>query len=105
MLARRQISRKDLERYVKTVLEISLTEKPSTKAANILETVYGFVESGRGNGLPAVRGTWWAGYNGLAEYLSYERGRNRENRLNSLWFGDGARLNRRALEVALTMGN
>jgi hypothetical protein len=72
---------------------------------NIIEEIVGLAEAGRGNDLPSVRGTYWTAYNGFSEWLSYSRGRSQENRLNSLWFGDGANLNRQALEVALAMAS
>jgi hypothetical protein len=50
-----------------------------------------------------VSGTFWTAYNGVAEWLSYQRGRTQANRLNSLWFGDSAAMNRQALETALEM--
>ena len=63
----------------------------------------GLAEAGRGNTLPSVRGTLWTAYNGVSEWLTYNRGRSEDNRLNSLWFGDSALTNRHALEVALDM--
>jgi hypothetical protein len=45
---------------------------------------------------PAVQGSYWTAYNGVSEWLGYSRGKNEGNRLNSLWFGDGANLNRHA---------
>ena len=45
----------------------------------------------------------WTAYNGVAEWLGYQRGNSQDNRLNALWFGDGANLNRHALETALEM--
>jgi hypothetical protein len=68
-----------------------------------VEQVLALCESGKGNNLPAIRGTYWSAYNGVTEWLSYQRGRSQGNRLNSLWFGDGAALNRRALETAVAM--
>ena len=65
--------------------------------------IVGLAEAGRGNELPSVSGTLWTAYNGVAEWLGYRRGNSQGNRLNSLWFGDSAGLNRRALEAALEM--
>jgi len=53
--------------------------------------------------LSSVSGTYWTSYNGVTEWLSHQRGYSQENRLNSLWFGDGAQLNKHALETALAM--
>jgi len=102
LLARKSINQADLRKYVRRVLKVD-EENPSTRSLNIVEEIVRLAETGRGNDLPSIRGTLWAGYNGLAEWLTYNRGRSDDNRLNSLWFGDGLSTNRYALEVALGM--
>ena len=42
----------------------------------------------------------WTMYNSVNYYLNHERGRNLENRYNSMWFGDSRRLDQKALELA-----
>jgi hypothetical protein len=69
----------------------------------LLDHVVGNFEAGRGSDLAAARGTWWAAYNAVTEYLSHARGRTEDGRLNSLWYGEGAQLNARALQNALQM--
>jgi phage/plasmid-like protein (TIGR03299 family) len=103
LLAHKSINQADLRRYVKKVLGVKDDEEPSTRMKNVMEEVIALCETGKGNDLPSVRGTYWSSYNGVTEWLSYQRGRNAENRLNSLWYGDGAALNRKALETALQM--
>ena len=73
------------------------------RGERLLERIQPLFEKGRGNDLPGVRGTWWAAYNAVSEYLTHERGRAADTRLDSLWFGQGANLNGRALSVALEM--
>jgi hypothetical protein len=68
-----------------------------------VEEIVRLAEAGRSNDLPSIRSTYWSAYNGVSEYLTYNRGRSEDNRLNSLWFGDSALTNRHALEVALDM--
>jgi len=68
--------------------------------ASLLDSIIGNFEQGRGQQLPASRGTYWTAYNAVTEYLSHERGRTQDSRLNALWFGDGATMNQRALTVA-----
>lgn len=102
LLARKSINQVDLRKYVRRVLKID-EENPSTRSLNIVEEIARLAETGRGNNLPSIRGTLWAAYNGVSEYLTYNRGRSEDNRLNSLWFGDSANLNRHALETALDM--
>jgi phage/plasmid-like protein (TIGR03299 family) len=103
LLARRSINQADLRRYVKRVLGVQEDQEPSTRMSKIMEEIIALAESGRGNNLPAVRGTYWSAYNGVTEWLSYERGRSPGSRLNSLWFGGSATMNRQALDTALAM--
>jgi phage/plasmid-like protein (TIGR03299 family) len=103
LLARRDINQADLRKYVKRVLKVEEQEEISTRTANVIERIVGLFETGRGNDLPTVRGTLWTAYNGVSEYLGYVRGRSQQTRLDSLWFGEAAGLNRHALQVALDM--
>jgi phage/plasmid-like protein (TIGR03299 family) len=102
-LARTGINEADLRRYVKRVLRVEGEQDISTRTTNIVEEIVRLAEAGRGNDLPSIRGTYWSAYNGVSEWLTHNRGRSEDSRLNSLWFGDGASLNRHALEVALDM--
>lgn len=103
LLARKSINQADLTKYVKRVLKVDDAEEISTRAKNTVAEIIALCDSGRGNNLPSVSGTYWTAYNGVSEWLSYNRGRNADTRLNSLWFGDSANLNRQALETALDM--
>ena len=76
-------------------------EELSTKTQNKLDQIIDLVLHGDGNDRPNVRGTWWAAYNGVTQYLNYEASRQTETRLKSLWFGQGAKLNSYALSLAL----
>lgn len=61
---------------------------------------------GRGAELAAAKGTVWGLLNALTEFVDHERrARNREYRLDSAWFGQGANLKQRALEQALQMAS
>jgi phage/plasmid-like protein (TIGR03299 family) len=101
-LARKSVNQADLRKYVRRVLKVE-DGQDSTRSRNIVEEIVRLAEAGRGNDLPSVRGTLWTAYNGVSEWLTYNRGRSEDNRLNSLWFGDSALINRLALEVALDM--
>ncbi len=117
LLQRKSINQADLRKYVKRVFEVegddtaifkenrSKEEKEvcSERQKNILESVIELCETGKGNGLPSVKGTYWSAYNGVTEYLSYVNGRNEDNRLNSLWFGQNATMNKLALQAAVEM--
>lgn len=121
-LASRGVDEDDLRRYVRTVFsrgalpsageaapevvdaEIALDE-PAERGGRLFDSVRRLFESGRGNDRPAVRGTWWAAYNAVTEYLAHERGGDRDTRINSLWFAGGSRLNERALKAALVLAS
>lgn len=105
-LARKQISRVDLERYVKICLEVNPDAKAddiSTRKANQIADVISLFESGRGMDMKGVKGTVWAAYNAVTEYLTHNAGNNADSRYNSLWFGNGAVRNQVALTAAIAL--
>jgi len=63
---------------------------------------------GAGNDVAGIRGTWWAAYNAITQWLTHERGssigspRDRaERRFEALHLGEGRRLSMRALMLAI----
>lgn len=102
-LVRTSINQQDVRKYVYRVLEIEDESKASTRIKNIAQEIIDLAETGKGNDLPSVRGTLWASFNGITQYLAYDRGTDRSKRLDSLWFGDSAVLNQKALDIALEM--
>lgn len=105
LLAAKSINQVDLKKYIKRVFELDGVEDAdvSTRSKNIMEEVIGLCESGKGNNLPSVKGTYWSAYNGVTEYLSYVSGRNASNRIDSLWFGKANDMNKDALSAAVEM--
>jgi phage/plasmid-like protein (TIGR03299 family) len=103
LLARKEVNPHDLRRYVKRVLRVDEGDPLPARTATQVEQVVGLCEAGKGNDLASVRGTLWAAYNGVTEWLGYGRGRSRQSRLDSLWFGEAAAINRHALHVALSL--
>jgi phage/plasmid-like protein (TIGR03299 family) len=101
------VKRDDLRDYVKRVL--LLTDDPkkpgelSKKSADTFAAVLEAFDSGKGTDIKKVRGTWWNAYNAVTEFLSYSRGKTADGRLDSLWFGEGFKINEDALDVALEM--
>ena len=103
-LASRQINKDDLKKYVRIVFNAG-TDNLSTRKQNILHKVEGLFETGKGNDLPGVAGTYWAAYNAVTEYLNYDKGNSVANRLDSLWFGQNSVQNRDALRTAVTLAS
>lgn len=52
-----------------------------------------------GSDIPGVKGTRWAMLNAVTELVDHERGRSVSTRLESAWFGTGAAMKSRALEL------
>lgn len=106
-LANKTVNIKDLERLVKLVFvgdNYLEEEKLGVKRGNrIFANVLELFETGRGTDLSGVKGTAWGAYNAVNEYLQYERGNDDENRLDKMWFGDSATLNKRALDIITKM--
>jgi phage/plasmid-like protein (TIGR03299 family) len=107
-LAKRGVNSKTLEKYVKIVLskkeEVNEEEETSTKMENMLLKVFGAFEDPRGGAL--APGTWWAAYNAITEYLSYDSPTHSDsNRLSSLWYGPGLKMNQNALDIAIKMAS
>jgi len=104
-LASRQIKSSDLKKYCKIVLgkETVADDELSTRTKNQIEAITRLFDEGRGNDNPYIAGSWWAAYNGVTEWLSYERGNNADNRMASLWFGQNKNVNQLAFEQAVEL--
>jgi hypothetical protein len=61
-------------------------------------------DNGRGNKQAEIAGTLWAAYNGAIELIDHHQThRNPWQRLDSLWFGDGAKIKDMAYQEACAM--
>ena len=105
-LASKEINSADLEKYVKLVfnaskkLELAGGNLDQLDNKRILNSIIPIFEKGRGNDMKEVKGTLWTAYNAITEYLQYEKGTDSNVRLDSVWFGQSAAMNKKALEVA-----
>lgn len=98
------VNAEDVAKFVVRVLDMESEDGTiSTRAANQLEKIVGLFEKGIGNDLKGVRGTMWAGYNALTQYLSWEASRSDVSRYDSLWFGQNHAINEKALSLALEL--
>lgn len=87
---------------------VRVIEPDATVGRRLLEDVRPLFEAGVGNDRKGVRGTWWAAYNAVTEWLTHHRGstagterEQAERRFDSLHLGPGRRLGVRALMLAL----
>jgi phage/plasmid-like protein (TIGR03299 family) len=103
-LAEIQIKKAGLDEYLAAVFPMPSDDK-DTAAINRVTTARQksgqLFETGRGNGAEKVRGTLWAAYNGIAEFVDYgSTRRDASQRLESIWFGSGYLTKARAFNVA-----
>jgi phage/plasmid-like protein (TIGR03299 family) len=108
-LSRMPVNTRSLKAYVRRVFVPKLIEADATDedlaeattCARIVPEVIRLYEEGAGSQMQGVEGTMWGAYNAVTNYLSHERGRTQDARVDSLWFGESKKLNERALKVAL----
>lgn len=99
---RKVVSEKDLARFVRVVHsggDKSVMDSEEA-AKRLLPKIQERYEAGTGMDIPGVRGTWWAAYNAVTEYLTHDSGRSADTRAASNLFGVNANTNSTALAVA-----
>lgn len=75
---------------------------PNAKAKNRIEALYN--GHGHGANLASAQGTAYGLLNAVTEYVDHERGtHNKDNRIDSAWFGVGAELKELALREAYAL--
>lgn len=117
-LTKLQVDQDLLKKYIKLVFKDEEKDKEEEAAnddgkrkytvkeddARLIENkIIPLFEAGKGAQLPGVRGTMWGAFNAVTEFLNWHTGRTADARLDSLWFGQNASTNKRALEVALDL--
>jgi len=104
-LARVNINQNWLDEYIDQVMPPPQDKEPSTRLLNIRNDMKGCFDSAS-NRLPGIRGTAWAAYNSVTEYVDHFRKvpklkKDKTRRLESIWVGSGAQIKERALDTAL----
>ena len=105
-LTTRHVNKTDLEKYVDVVFyngKAAESDREKIARENLNNELQRLFETGYGNDMAGVRGTVWALYNGVTQYLSYEAGRSTDVRIDSLWFGDNKATNQKAFDAALEL--
>lgn len=99
----------NLDQYIIKVLKPKFEIVDETTDEEIVENlpratekVKELFETGRGQNNPAIRGSYWAAYNAVTEWVDYHRG-NPETRLEKAWFGKGHKIKSLALKEAVSL--
>lgn len=108
-LANHYPSRQQLEQYFANLYPDGPYAK-NRRAENVRSELLRLFENGRGQDIPETRLTTWAAFNAVTEFVDHfrsTRGRSPQakasRRLESAWFGSGARLKADAWTAALEM--
>lgn len=108
-LATHYPSLRQLEEYFRQVYPDS-PDGESTRTKNVRQELLRLFEKGIGHDIPEIRHSTWTALNAVTEYVDHYRSTRGKtaadrasNRLDSAWFGSGARLKERAWELALQM--
>jgi len=110
LLAAKRCSDADFEAYVlRTLAQPDEEGEPGhTVGKRLLETIKPLFHGGAGHDRPGARGTWWAAYNAVTQWLTHMRGapmgteaERAARRFEALHLGAGRRLSIRALMLAL----
>lgn len=106
-MANRKVKASEASKYFDNVLNLSpnLPAGPAPANGRALKRMQALFEGhGRGAELSTAKGTTWGLLNAVTEFVDHERrARSREFRLDSAWFGQGAAVKQRALDLALDM--
>lgn len=108
-LARKGVVTEDIKEYIRLVFQPKVVlpkegEEVEEPCKRIIENIIPLFEAENDRMPdPNAKGTYWAAYNGITAYLSHERGRTQDNRVDSLWFGDSAQIAQRALDTAVKL--
>lgn len=107
-LATKKMQRQGQEAYIQNVFltpdEISEKTEVSGKKQAIVQNVIDLLDTQKGLELvPAIRGTAWQAYNAISDYVTHDYGRSEDSRFVGQFFGESAKINQKAFELALTM--
>jgi phage/plasmid-like protein (TIGR03299 family) len=99
-----------LARYFEALYPDPADGAGNSRARNVRDVLHDLFERGKGQEIPAIRHSTWAAFNAVTEFADHHRstrGRTERertaNRLDSSWFGSGAKLKERAFKLAAEM--
>lgn len=98
------INHNDLRKYVRQVLDMDEVDADnSTCVKNQFEAILSKALFGKGQNADEL--SLWSAYNGVTEWITHNRQKNADpmKRNESNWFGSGAKLNDRALSIAMSL--
>jgi phage/plasmid-like protein (TIGR03299 family) len=106
-LARVKIKEDWLDNYLTLVMPVQDKGVASTRMLNIRAGMKDCFSSASNN-LPGIKGTAWAAYNSVTEYVDHFREtpkleKEQTRKLHSIWLGSGAIIKEKAFHIALDL--
>ena len=100
-LANQSFLNAEMDEFLKKVLDFKPDVPPEKQPHKVeaLNRIEELVEVGAGLQQVEIRGTKWALYNAVTEWVDHERFDNRDRALNSAWFGSGADMKAKAWQL------
>ena len=112
MFASVPLDDKGFKKYVDSIFRVNpasaevnvekMLEEEPKRISKRDELLFDLFESGAGSDIKGVKGTLWAGYNALTEWVDHYRGYGgQEGRLDTSWFGEGTVVRNKAFVEAI----
>lgn len=100
---------KELNQYFDSILGINDSKEMSTRKENQKHELISLFDNGQGQKLGNKHSLWKA-YNSVTEWVDHYRtvknlDKDQSNKLNSIWFGSGAKLKEKAYNQAVALIN
>lgn len=89
-MAKKKLNGGALDDYIDAATK-TIVQAKEGNTSKIKDRVIQLFETGAGNDMPKVRGTLWAAYNAVTEYVTHELGDAPDKRLDNLFFERGKR--------------
>ena len=108
-MAEKTLEKKDMERYLERIFlpeKERLSARQQKGAEDRMKKVAALYEKNPANTFKSVKGTLWALYNAVTQYVDHERTpQSGGQKAAFTWFGEGAKIKSLALEEALKQLN
>lgn len=103
----KQMQEKELNDYFNKVLEVNDESDMSTRKENQKHEILSLFDNGKGQ-KTGNKHSLWKAYNSFTEYTDHYRtvknlNKDKSNKIDSIWFGSGAKLKEKAYKEALVL--
>lgn len=104
-LSERKVRQSEAEKFIRSLFQPRPGQAEQKSNERAMAKVLGLFEGeGRGADLPSCRSTAYGLLNAVTEFVDHERrARSNDYRLDSAWFGHGAKLKQQALDLTLDL--